>query len=63
MYGAPTTPAPPASTCQPLRTDGYGLLQNGGFENGFAGWTPTVDYGDFDAGIDTVHELEGCNAA
>jgi hypothetical protein len=61
MYGSPSAPPDPA--CQPLRADGYGLLTNGGFEDGFTGWTPNIISGTFAAGIDTEHELEGCNAA
>lgn len=56
-------PSPPDTVCQPLRADGYGLITNGGFENGFTGWTPNTISGTFAAGIDTEHQLEGCDAA
>jgi hypothetical protein len=63
VYGAPSTTPPPGSGCKPLRADGYGLIQNGGFEDGFTGWTPAIISGEFAPSIDTQHELEGCNAA
>ena len=63
VYAAPPTTPPPNDQCLPLRADGYGLLQNGGFESGFDGWVASILEGVFAVELDTKHPYEGCNAA
>ena len=60
LYNAPP---PPINTCKPVLSTGYGLLVNGGFEDGFNGWTPGIVSGTFTPSLDQTLEYEGCNAA
>jgi hypothetical protein len=52
-----------SDSCLATRAGGYGLIQNGGFESGFASWSAAINSGAFSLGIDTTHEYEGCQAA
>lgn len=63
IYMAKSDPPSPSDNCLPPRSDGYGMLANGGFESGFATWTPSVLQGEFAFDVDTAHNYEGCNAA
>ena len=59
VYSAAATP--PDSGCSPVFTS-YGMLQNGGFEAGFAGWTPNIVMGTFSPALNTIYNFEGCDA-
>jgi hypothetical protein len=39
------------------------MLQNGGFESGFTGWTPNIVSGTYAISLDTNYNYEGCDAA
>lgn len=60
LYSAPA--APPVDTCATVFAS-YGMLQNGGFESGFTGWTPNIVSGTFAVSLDTTYNYEGCDAA
>jgi hypothetical protein len=63
IYQANSQTPPPSNSCLAPRSDGYGMITNGGFEDGFTGFTPNILHGQFDFAISTTYNYEGCNAA